>query len=66
MRRGAPELRGVVGGSRRNWVGALATAKDALNEIRVLARNLRMAPNSLVFGRTENEIQVPAKPAGGK
>ena len=60
------DLRGVVGGSRRNWLGTLATARAALEEIKTLARNLRMAPSSLVFGRTENEIVIPAVPAGGK
>ena len=60
------DLRGVVGGSRRDWLGALSVARDALGEIRMLARNLRMAPSTLMFGRTENEITVPAAPTRGK
>ena len=60
------DLRGLVSGSRRNWMGALLTAREALNEIRMLARNLRMAPSSLVFGRSDHEIQIPATPIGGR
>ena len=60
------DLRGTIGGSRRSWMGALLTARDALNEIRMLARNLRMAPSSLVFGRQNHEIQIPATPVGGR
>jgi phospholipid/cholesterol/gamma-HCH transport system substrate-binding protein len=60
------DLRGVVGGSRRSWLGALSVAREALSEIKMLARNLRMAPSSLLYGRSEHEITVPAKPGGGK
>ncbi len=57
------DLRGLASGSRREWLQALVTAKDALQEVRDLARNLRMAPNSMIFGRDVQEIRVPAAPA---
>ncbi|MCA8956778.1 MAG: MCE family protein [Planctomycetes bacterium] len=60
------DLRGMVGGGRRGWVGTLATAQAALDEIRLLARNLRIAPSQLLYGRSEKEIQVPARPPVGK
>jgi ABC-type transporter Mla subunit MlaD len=60
------DLSGMVGSTRHGWFGTLGTARRALDEIRMLARNLRLAPSSLVFGRGDQEIVVPATPDGGK
>ncbi len=59
------DLRGLLGSSRSGWFGTLGMVRQALDEVRMLARNLRLAPSSLVFGRAGNEITVSPRPLGG-
>ncbi|MCA8941790.1 MAG: MCE family protein [Planctomycetes bacterium] len=44
---------------------AVLTARDSFREIRGLARKLRLAPSSLVFGEEATEIEIPATAPGG-
>ena len=59
------ELNGVVTGGRRNLLATLASARQTMDELRILSRNLRLAPSSLIFGRDRQELAPPA-PQGGK
>ena len=43
---------------------ALLGVRDMVRDLQVLARQLRHAPSSLIYGADENELNVPASPAG--
>lgn len=45
---------------------AILTARDSLHELRGLARKLRLAPSSLLFGGHAAEVEIPAAPEGGR
>lgn len=60
------EVQSMVGGSRRSFLLALGKVSEALDEVRMLARNLRLAPDSLIFGRSGQKVELPARPQGGK
>lgn len=55
------ELAGLVTGLRAPVQSALASMRQTLDDARALARQLRLAPDSLLFG-----VQRPASPAGGQ
>lgn len=44
---------------RRPLMATLVDFQGALDEVAALARVIKLAPNSLVFGRDDNEIKVP-------
>ena len=54
------EAQSVFGSLRAPGLAALASVRSSLDELRDLARQVRLAPDSLIFGVTR-----PAAPAGG-
>ncbi|MBK8978907.1 MAG: MCE family protein [Planctomycetes bacterium] len=44
----------------------LVEGRDAMRELRSLARQLRAAPSSLLFGVEADEPEIPARPRGGE
>ncbi len=62
----ADSLRRAVGGNSPELRRALLTFRDAVAEIQGLARRLRIAPSSLVFGESPQEIVVPATALPGR
>jgi phospholipid/cholesterol/gamma-HCH transport system substrate-binding protein len=59
------EARGLVGQNRPSLNAVLLTARDTLRDLQALARRLRAAPSSLLFGVDAAEITVPAAAPGG-
>lgn len=58
------DLRSLVAGSRGNWTAALAGVRDAMRDVRGLARMLQLAPSSLIYGREVADLAAP--PTGSK
>lgn len=56
------DLRSLVAGSRGSWTEALAGVRDAMRDVRGLARMLQLAPSSLIYGR---DVAQPAAPPTG-
>jgi len=56
----ASESRATLSALRPPLQSALATARTSLDELRTFVRQLRLAPDSMLFG-----IDRPAQPAGG-
>ncbi len=54
------ESRALLSGLRGPLQSALTTARGSLDEVRGFMRQLRLAPDSLIYG-----VQRPAAPAGG-
>lgn len=61
----ADEARGLIGGNRTRIGEVLLVVRDSLQELRALARGLRLAPSSVLFGREVEELAMPA-PGGGQ
>jgi len=59
----AADARSLLAGNRASIGDALLGFRDAMREVRALARMLQLAPSSLVFGRQPGE---PAAPPGGE
>ena len=57
----ADEAEAAFGGLRQPALAAFAALRTSLDELRTLARQLRLAPDSLIFG-----VSRPASPAGGE
>lgn len=62
----AEELEALLGASRRPWLEGLAGMREAFGELRLLARNLRQAPSTLLYGRDSSERPIPEPPRGGR
>ena len=62
----ALETQGILGGNRGVLRGLLVGASDAMRELRAFARQIRAAPQSLVFGAEDHEIDLPATPPKGQ
>ncbi len=60
VREAGGEGRALLAGLRAPLQNALATARGSLDELRGLMRQLRLAPDSLIYG-----VNRPAAPAGG-
>ena len=54
------EATAFTGSVRAPTHAALATLRRALDDVRTLARQLKLAPDSLLFG-----VERPASPLGG-
>ena len=54
------ETRGLIGGNRQSVRNLMLAARETLREIHGLARNLRLAPSSLIYGSHASEIELPA------
>ncbi len=52
----------LLGSNQQPVRAFLAEARDAMRELRVLARQLQVAPSGLLFGVDAEEITVPASP----
>ena len=61
----AQETEGILGTNRGVLRSLLVGAGDAMRELRAFARQIRVAPDSLVFGVEDHEIELPATPVGG-
>ncbi len=59
------EATALVAEVRSPLHATILTARESLRELRGLARQLRNAPSSLLFGGEQEEIEVPARPGGG-
>ena len=57
------EARSLLAGNRSVWNDALAGFRDAMRDVRGLARMLQLAPSSLIYGRQATE---PAPAPGGE
>lgn len=55
------DTRGVIGVARGPLLALLDTTREALEEVRLLARQISAAPSSLIFGGTAAEL-VPGAP----
>jgi hypothetical protein len=55
------ETTALAAGLRQPSQAALAGVRTALDELRGLVRQMKLAPDSLLFG-----VQRPAAPAGGE
>ena len=56
----------LLGQNQQTVRAFLVEARDAMRELRGLARQLQVAPSSLLFGVDSEEIQVPAAPLRGR
>ena len=65
VEKAAVEAQGILGGNRNVLRSLLVGVNDTVRELRAVARQIRAAPQSLVFGADQAEIDVPARPAGG-
>jgi len=63
--RAASEFEGLVATARGPTLGVLQSFRDSLREVQGMVRLLRLAPNSLVFGR-EHPSGLPVAPGGGQ
>lgn len=61
----AEEAEGVLGNNRHTLRTMLVGAADAMREFQALARQLRAAPNAVLFGAEQPELDLPAVPASG-
>lgn len=61
----AREAEGMLGNNRHAVRNVLVGAAEAVRELQALARQLRAAPNSVLFGTDQGEIEVPAAPPRG-
>lgn len=57
------EARSLLAGNRGAWSDALAGIRDAMRDVRGLARLLQLAPSSVIYGRQASE---PVAPPGGE
>ena len=57
------EARSLLSGNRSAWNDALVGFRDAMRDVRGLARMLQLAPSSVIYGRQASE---PAAPPGGE
>ena len=62
----AREATAMVATMRLPLQSTILAARESMTELRGLARLLRMAPASLLFGEEQAEIHMPATPAGGQ
>ncbi len=65
IERAAVEAQGILGGNRAVLRSLLLGANDTVRELRAVARQIRAAPQSFVFGADQTEIELPASPVGG-
>jgi len=61
----AREAHGMIGGVRAPTVAMLASLRATLDEVRGLARLLRLAPNSLLYGLDRRAEDAAMPPPGG-
>jgi phospholipid/cholesterol/gamma-HCH transport system substrate-binding protein len=59
------EAEALIGASRRPWLEAVGGMREAFSELRMLARNLRNAPSTLLYGRAADERAIPDAPPAG-
>ncbi len=59
------EAKGLLASSRSPLLETLGGARQTLAELQALARGLRLAPSSLLFGRQHDGAAMPATPLSG-
>jgi phospholipid/cholesterol/gamma-HCH transport system substrate-binding protein len=57
------DARSLLAGNRGAWTDALVGFRDAMRDVRGLARMLQLAPNAVLYGR---QAQEPAARGGGQ
>lgn len=63
----AGEAHGALANSRAPLLEVLHALRDSLAEVQRLARHLRLAPSSVLFGTTVKDLEIaPAPPGGGR